>query len=46
MLIEADCWEAAAPGYTKLFPAAPIVSARLNPSKCLCALTPGEMGAG
>lgn len=36
MLIEADCWKAAAAGCTELFPAAPIVSRRLNPSKCLC----------
>lgn len=43
VLIEADCWEAAASGYTKLFPAAPIVAKSLNPSKCLCVLMPGEM---
>lgn len=43
VLIEADCWEAAASGCTKLFPAAPIVSKRPNPSKCLCALPPGGM---
>ena len=35
VLIGDDCWEAAAAGCTELFPATPIVSRRLNPSKCL-----------
>lgn len=38
MLIEADFWEATAADCTELFPAASIVSRRLNPSKCLCVL--------
>lgn len=46
VLIEADCWEAASAGCTELFPAAPIVSRRLNPSKCLCALAVWSEGGG
>lgn len=46
MLIEANCWEAVAAGCTELFPAAPIVSRRLNPSKCLCALAAWSEGRG
>lgn len=38
VLIEADCWEAAAAGCPELLPAVPIVSRRLNPSECLCVL--------
>lgn len=46
VLIEADCWEAASAGCTELFPAAPIVSRSLNPSKCLCALAVWSEGGG
>lgn len=46
MLIEADFWEAAAAGCTELFPAASIVSRRLNPSKCLCVLATLSEGKG
>ena len=46
MLIEADCWETVAAGCTELFPATPIVSRRLNPSKCLCALAAWSEGKG
>ena len=46
VLIGDDCWEAAAAGCTELFPATPIVSRRLNPSKCLCALAVWSDGGG